>query len=270
MEQFYNSESSTVYFRRAEAVNENWERLPYHRLIRDQIRPRMEVLDLGCGSAHAARNLQDLNIRYTGVDWSTTQIAATKQRFTRRDVTFIAAPLYSTGLPTAAFDFVFSTYVIEHLVWPHRFLAEMVRLLRPGGTAIVLAPEFRAFGRMPSLYYGLPIAPLREKLRRGRLISAVRHSWMKYIMYPRLIRTAYAPDEFPFLINLIPTCLVGEYYPDNDATYCVSTSEIRSELLSLQTEDITDEIMRSSAVDLKHDQLTCFVAVRKFDRPGRV
>jgi ubiquinone/menaquinone biosynthesis C-methylase UbiE len=266
MERFYNSESSASYFACAERVNEDWDALEYHQLIREQIAPGMSVLDLGCGSAHAFHNIRARGVSYAGVDWSARQIEENRRRFAGTDAEFVAASLYHTGLPDEGFDCVFSTYVIEHLVWPHQFLSEMIRLLRPGGTAIVLGPEFRRFGRMPSLYYGRPIAPLKEKLRRAQIRSATRHAWMRYHSYPRLLNTRYPADAFPFLINLRPTCLMGKYFPDNDAVYCVDTNEVNRELRELGAEDITSDVLGPKGPTRRSRAQTCFVAVRKLQR----
>jgi ubiquinone/menaquinone biosynthesis C-methylase UbiE len=266
MERFYNSESSASYFQCAERINEDWDVLEYHQLIREQITPGANVLDLGCGSGHAFRNIRARGFSYIGVDWSARQIEENRRQFSGTDAEFVAASLYRTGLPDEAFDFVFSTYVIEHLVWPHRFLSEMIRLLRPEGTAVILGPEFRRFGRMPSLYYGRPIAPLKQKLKRAQVRSATRHAWMKYHTYPRLLNTRYPADAFPFLINLRPTCLMGEYFPDNDAVYCVDTSEVSRELRELGAEDMTSDVLGPNDPARWSRAHTCFVAVRKLQR----
>jgi SAM-dependent methyltransferase len=264
---FYNSEVDTEYFECAEAANRDWNSLPYHRIIRQQARPGLRVLDLGCGSAHALQNLQGRGVSYIGVDWSARQVEINRDGSRGLDAEFRTASLYDTGLPDASFDLVFSTYVIEHLVWPHRFLAEAMRLARHDGTVIILGPHFRPFGHMPSLFYGLPVAPLREKLRKGALVSAARHAWTKYVTYPRLLRAEFPPGSFPFLINLAPTCLLGRYYADNDAVYWVSADEVLDELVSLGGTDVTPELLWSSELDRRPDPRTCFVAVRK--DPGR-
>jgi 2-polyprenyl-3-methyl-5-hydroxy-6-metoxy-1,4-benzoquinol methylase len=263
MERFYNSPLSTAYFDCAEEANENWDALDYHRAIREQVTQGAGVLDLGCGSAHAFRNMRSRGISYTGVDWSARQIEENERRFAGSDAMFVAASLYDTKLPEATFDFVLSTYVIEHLVWPHIFLSEMARLIRPGGVGFVLAPEYRRFGRMPSLDYGAPIAPLKMKLKRGMVFSAARHAWRRYYSYPRLLREEYPADTCPFLINLRPTCLAGVYFPDNDAVYCVDSREVLRELEGLGMADVTGEVLDAESDTTQTRGDTCFVAVRK-------
>jgi len=54
----------------------------------------------------------------------------------RSAVHFRRADLTDTGLPAASFDVVTSLSVIEHGVEPGAYIAEMARLLRPGGFLI--------------------------------------------------------------------------------------------------------------------------------------
>jgi ubiquinone/menaquinone biosynthesis C-methylase UbiE len=59
---------------------------------------------------------------------------------------FVVADVASMPFPDASFDVVISSYAVHH--WPDRDagLAEMMRVLRPGGRAIIwdIAPPHRA------------------------------------------------------------------------------------------------------------------------------
>jgi len=235
---YYNRAAIREYYRIADSVNKVWSRPSYHMLIRELTRPGMTVLDMGCGSGHAFANLQDRDVQYTGVDWSETQIAENTKAY-GTGPSFVAGSLYDTRLPADSYSICFSLYVLEHLVWPHLFLKEMVRLTRPGGLIAVLCPDFRSLGRIPSLRYGKTVAPLREKVRRGLLIDGVRHLFLRTVRYPWVLRRRYPKERFPFLINLEPSCLGGAYYADNDAVYFVDREEVSAELARLGAEDCT-------------------------------
>jgi ubiquinone/menaquinone biosynthesis C-methylase UbiE len=265
LQTFYNSDVARSYFGLAEEANADEAAYSFHRRIIDAMSAGDAVVDLGCGSAHMMKEIGPSRVTYTGVDWSAQQVRSNEERYAGYQAVFRAASLYSTGLPSASFDVVFSTYVIEHLVWPHLFLREMMRLLRTGGTGVVLAPEFRTFGRIPSLDYGAPIAPLKEKIARRQIRSVARHAWRRYVVFPRAIRNHFPRQRFPFLINCAPTCLSGRYYSDNDAVYFVDSREIREELTRLGAVDITSELMTPPPrrLDRERSVDTCFVAVRK-------
>ncbi len=252
---FYNAQEAKSYFDRAESDNESWDGKPYHEAIRSAMKPGMEVLELGCGSGHAVSNIQDREVKYTGVDWSQGQVERNRQRYGEA-ARFIDASLYEVPLPDGTFDLVFSTYVLEHLVWPHRFLDEALRLTKPGGQLIILCPEFRHEHRIPSLRYTSRVAPLKDKIRSGHVIDTLLHAWRRYGSFPATIRKHYPRRRFPFLINLEPSCLEGPYYPDNDAVYFVDQDEVRAYLHSRGARVTSEEILPGRVKDAD----TCFIS----------
>jgi ubiquinone/menaquinone biosynthesis C-methylase UbiE len=255
---YYNRPEIAEYYQRAHCGNLRWQPGSSHWLVRQLVRENMRVLDLGCGSGHAFENLSDLKPLYTGVDWSADQLRRNAERCA--EAQFVSAPIYATGLTDSTFDLSFSFYVIEHLVWPDRFLREMVRVTKPGGTVIIECPLFRPFGRIPSLRFGRRILPLSQKLRRGMLFDASLHLFCRNLYYPIVMSRRFPRREFPFLINLEPSCLSGSYYPDNDAVYVVDRLEILEEFRRLGAVDITSEVVAGAHSVAAN---TCFVAVRK-------
>jgi SAM-dependent methyltransferase len=96
------------------------------------------VLDLGCGVGHSYRELAP---RPTiGVDIE-PKILAGQDRETR------AADMRSLPFADGAFASVLSVQSIEHVPDPERALAEVVRVLRPGGRAVFATPNRLTFGR---------------------------------------------------------------------------------------------------------------------------
>jgi ubiquinone/menaquinone biosynthesis C-methylase UbiE len=260
MSAYYARSSIAEYYDQAHRANAKWQPGTHHWILLEQVKKGMAIVDLGCGSAHAFDNLQGIRPFYTGVDWSEEQIKKNTTRF--GDVAkFVASSLYDTGLPSDDYDLAFSFYVLEHLTWPHRFLREMVRITKPGGLIIIECPHFRPKGRIPSLRYGRRILPLKKKIQSGFLVDGFRHFYDRNIRYPRILRRRYPKAKYPFLINLDPSCLHGEFYPDNDAVYFVDREEVLAELASAGASDATAEIMAGSG--LEADMEPCFVAVRK-------
>lgn len=78
------------------------------------------VLDLGCGPRDQARCFEHLGYRYVGVDYSNPAADV------RADAHFLP-------FASAAFSCVFSYAVLEHLYNPWLALAEITRVLEPGG-----------------------------------------------------------------------------------------------------------------------------------------
>jgi SAM-dependent methyltransferase len=254
---YYQAPEMDGYFRLAHSINADWSQNRFHRQIMRLCTPGMSIVDLGCGSAHAYDNLGGLGIHYVGVDWSGEQIERNRARFGEK-AAFVTASLYDTGLEGGQFDLVMSLFTLEHLVFPHLFLHEAVRLARPGGLIVILCPSFRPYGRIPSLDFGGEVAPLRKKLAGGHARDALRHFFLRNLYYPWVLKRRYPRDRYPFLINLEPSCLRGVYYPDNDAVYFVDRDEVIRELSQLGAgpdPEIGDQQSKRGS--------TCLVVVRR-------
>jgi len=229
---FYNSPVVDRYFATAETINADWppDFKPHHHL-RGSIPPESTVLDIGCGSAHPARHLAGVIGRYIGVDWSEQQIARNRDTFPQH--TFIAGSVYDVALPASTADVVTCFYVIEHCVWPHRLLDEILRLTRPGGLIAILTPPFRHGAYLKSFPYGLSAQPFPAKLRRFRWLDAALHLYQHRFWYPRYLRRHHprGAEGQEFLIFQDPVCLTArEWFPDADAVYLADTAEIASYL----------------------------------------
>jgi SAM-dependent methyltransferase len=96
------------------------------------------VLDLGCGTGYGTAELAAGGARVIGVDRvaPAPRARGARARFVRADL---------AGLPFAArrFDAVTSFQVIEHLADPHAYLAQIARVLAPGGVLLLSTPNLR-------------------------------------------------------------------------------------------------------------------------------
>lgn len=104
---------------------------------------RRTVLDAGCGEGYGTRMLADTAAQVSGVDIVGEVVA--HARSTYPDVAFIEADLCDLPLPDDGLDLVVSLQVIEHLPDIPRFVAEMARVLRPGGEFVCATPNRLTF-----------------------------------------------------------------------------------------------------------------------------
>jgi methionine biosynthesis protein MetW len=114
-------------------------------LIFRELTPETRVLDVGCGTGRSyAPKLARLTGSYVGVDVSERAVEAA--RATGLDARVIDD---ASDLPFAqeSFDLITCIEVLEHLFVPHLALAEMHRVLSPGGRLVVSAPNM-AYWRM--------------------------------------------------------------------------------------------------------------------------
>lgn len=97
----------------------------------------LTVLDVGGGPGYFASAFTDAGMRYLGVEPDPREMHAAAPRTHRRAGTFVRAS--GTALPFAdgSVDVCLSSNVAEHVAQPWRLGAEMLRVTRPGGLAIL-------------------------------------------------------------------------------------------------------------------------------------
>jgi ubiquinone/menaquinone biosynthesis C-methylase UbiE len=115
----------------------------------DMLPPRMRrVLDAGCGPAVMAAELLDRADEFFGVDISAEMIAKGRARIARHPrhaaCHLSAGDCEALDFPDGFFDAIVSLGMLEYLETYERALAEMWRVLRPGGVAVVGVPNRRS------------------------------------------------------------------------------------------------------------------------------
>ncbi len=101
-----------------------------------------KVLDAGCGTGYGLEMLADAGaVALTGVDLDPGAVAEARVRGGRCGATVVQADLQALELPDDSFDAVVCFETIEHLESPQRGLAELRRVVRPGGMIVVSSPN---------------------------------------------------------------------------------------------------------------------------------
>ena len=100
------------------------------------------VLDYGVGSGFGTLVLSQHASRVIGVDVFPKTIAFCKKFHRKPNTKFIRIrDSYTTPFPDNHFDVVTSFQVIEHVEDVERYLYELHRVLKPGGTIIITTPN---------------------------------------------------------------------------------------------------------------------------------
>jgi len=120
-----------------------------------EVQPGELVLDAGAGRAQY-RGLF-AHARYETADF----LAVKGKKYRRPDY---ACDLVAIPVEDARFDHVVCTQVLEHLPEPQRVLAELGRVLRPGGTLWLSAPLFYAEHERPYDFFRYTQFGLRRLL----------------------------------------------------------------------------------------------------------
>jgi len=119
-----------------------------------------DVLEVGCGIATDGSRFSRAGARYTGVDQSAEAIGLATERFEMQGLNgrFIRSQATELPFDNDSFDFVYSWGVLHHLDNTQGAIAEIRRVLRPGGTALVMLYH------RDSLNYRFSIMFLRRSL----------------------------------------------------------------------------------------------------------
>ena len=117
------------WFRRHEVV---------YRRLADRCIDR-DVLEAGSGEGYGADLIADRARHVIGLDYDESAVAHVRARYPRVDMR--QGNLAELPLPTASVDVVVNFQVIEHLWDQGQFVAECLRVLRPGGILLISTPN---------------------------------------------------------------------------------------------------------------------------------
>jgi demethylmenaquinone methyltransferase/2-methoxy-6-polyprenyl-1,4-benzoquinol methylase len=176
----------------------------WRRFMVDRLPPDGgHVLDVATGTGLVAEALLARGFRVTGLDQSPGMLAAARARFAGR-VELVEASADALPFGDASFDHLTFTYLLRYVDDPGATLAELARVVRPGGTVAMV--EFglpRGVWRPPwDLWVGvgLPLA--------GRLVSSGWHEVGRFL--GPSIRDFYAGLPEDALVGLWRDAGIGD------------------------------------------------------------
>jgi SAM-dependent methyltransferase len=125
-------------------------------LLEAGLKPGMHVADFGCGVGATTRVLSEFvgpSGSVCGIDISADQLeeaAETCANAGLTNVSFHNADACGTGLPGCSFDLVYCRFLLLHLTTPDACLAEMRRILKPGGILVIEDGDVASAGSVPA------------------------------------------------------------------------------------------------------------------------
>jgi SAM-dependent methyltransferase len=126
------------------------------RLIRAggfDVRGCKRILDAGCGNGRYSKFLlrqADADAVITAFDLSPRMLERARNRLASARVSHVVADLTRLPYGAESFDAIVCGWVLEHLPDPRPGLAELSRLLKPGGKLLLMATEDTLTGAMCS------------------------------------------------------------------------------------------------------------------------
>jgi SAM-dependent methyltransferase len=112
-----------------------------------EVAPKARAVDLGCGPGGAIEILSELvgaHGHVVGVELDETSVGSARTLIRKcglGNVEIVRADARDTGLPSSSFDLVHVRLLLVNLAAPEEVVAEMARLVRPGGYVAVLEPD---------------------------------------------------------------------------------------------------------------------------------
>lgn len=109
--------------------------------------PRGEVLDVGMGTGRLCAELDRRGWQVSGVDLSPAMVAAARRRLPELADRLVEGPIEHLPFDTESFDAVAATGVLEYATRDlPGAVAELARVLRPGGVAVLSFPRQQSPG----------------------------------------------------------------------------------------------------------------------------
>lgn len=117
-----------------------------HEVAYEWLLPRCSgavVLDAGCGEGYGAALLASVAARVIAADYDAPAMAHVRARYP--SVQAVRTNLAVLPVRSGSLDVVANCQVIEHLWDQETFLAECLRVLRPGGSLVITTPNRLTF-----------------------------------------------------------------------------------------------------------------------------
>lgn len=125
-----------------------------------EIKSQQQILEIGMGNGFFVKDILAAapSVKYTGCDFSETMVAEARSLNTRfiqkRQAEFIAAASDELPLFDALFDTVFTVNTLYFWEHPQKELAEIRRVLKPGGRIVIAIRPASVMQALPFVQYG--------------------------------------------------------------------------------------------------------------------
>lgn len=143
------------------------------------------ALELGCSDGYMTQMLAAQVDHLDVVDGSKSFLEAARSRGLQ-NVNYIYS-LFEEFEPELQYDYVFASFILEHVLDPQTVLAMLKRVLKPGGTLFVTVPNARALSRQLAMH--MDLIPDLKALTSNDLVNGHRRVYDR-VHFNRELRSA--------------------------------------------------------------------------------
>ena len=147
--------------------------------------PGCHILDAGCGTGHHTKRLCDKGITCTAVDISDVALSKAAQLEPR--AAYLQRSLHALSLPDKTFDGIHCRGVLMHVPLMDESIAELVRVLKPGGKIAILENNCAAL----EMKLILAVRKVRKGESEMRSTPAGLEFWSQENGHPFLVRYSH-------------------------------------------------------------------------------
>ena len=158
----------------------------YWSLLLDKISRDIEagdiVLEVACGTGLVALKIADQASRVIGIDISAPMIDEARKKMKEKsldNVEFFVEDAYSLPFENDVFDTVICNNALQNMKYPQKALAEIKRVLKPGGrfiSAIAGVGEAPIFKMLFTIFKPFIKMPVFHKLKLDEMVDMIRDS----------------------------------------------------------------------------------------------
>jgi len=206
--------TSTIFSWKVEEYDALWatcETDPLTPWARKHFPPHGRILEAGCGAGRYVKYLHDHGYDCVGIEFSGETVANVRRKWPELNV--VQGDVAQMPFADDAFEGVLSVGVVEHFpAGPERPLAEMHRVLAPGGTALITVPCLNRLRRLkgplcgirhmfranPTLRKLLGKPPLRHS---GWNLHNARYRWHVFPEWGDFLEYRFAPEQFETFVQ---------------------------------------------------------------------
>ncbi|WP_395450923.1 rhamnan synthesis F family protein [Aminobacter sp. UC22_36] len=191
------------------SITGNIQNEHYHRYLfaLDFCRDK-NVLDVACGEGYGCNLISQVASGVVGVDVDADTVAYADRTYGTSVLRFVAADATQLPFDDASFDVVTSFETIEHFDGHEAFLAEIARVLRPGGTVVISSPNRTVYTEQNDHHNPFHV----RELDREQFLSALGTQFSNVITLNQ--RAIYGSV---LAVDAVPAAIVGYESQDGRA-----------------------------------------------------